>query len=305
MDNQQLYTEYLQKRGCSKSTITSYSRCCEHFIRWAESKHIETEYITYSELLDYITVLKKKNLLTHSIQGNAVAIRHYFESLVQAEIITQNPAAYLDLKGSGTRKIYPVLSREQLENLYTNFNIRGCRKTKHTAYASAIRNKIAIGFMVFQGLDTTALAGLAVKDVDVLAGKISVRNSRSHAARNLALQAVQIIELDRYINETRKELQYHFNQENSEALLITGFAKYNESLRNLMRRLRKQEPQLQSVRHIRTSVITHWLKQYNLREVQYMAGHRRVFSTEGYLRNDMEGLQMDIDRFHPMNEPEE
>ncbi|TRX50917.1 integrase [Fulvivirga sp. M361] len=54
------------------------------------------------------------------------------------------------------------------------------------------------------------------------------------------------------------------------------------------------------MKHIRASVITHWLKQYNLREVQYMAGHRKVMSTESYQRNDTEGLQLDVDQFHPL-----
>ena len=154
--------------------------------------------------------------------------------------------------------------------------------------------------MVFQGLNATALGKLTVNDVDVLGGKVTIQRSRTHAARNLALQAVQIIELDRYINQTRKELQQHFNQESSDLLLISGFANYSDTLRNLFRRLRKQEPQLENAQHIRASVITHWLKQYNLREVQYMAGHRTVLSTESYQRNDTEGLQLDVDQFHPL-----
>ena len=134
----------------------------------------------------------------------------------------------------------------------------------------------------------------------MLGGKVTIQSSRTHAARNLALQAVQIIELDRYINQTRKELQQHFNQEDSDLLLISGFANYSDTLRNLFKRLRKQEPQLENAQHIRASVITHWLKQYNLREVQYMAGHRKVMSTESYQRNDTEGLQLDVDQFHPL-----
>ena len=154
--------------------------------------------------------------------------------------------------------------------------------------------------MVFQGLNATALGKLTVNDVDVLGGKVTIQSSRTHAARNLALQAVQIIELDRYINQTRKELQQHFNQEDSDLLLISGFANYSDTLRNLFRRLRKQEPQLENAQHIRASVITHWLKQYNLREVQYMAGHRTVLSTESYQRNDTEGLQLEVDKSNPL-----
>ena len=134
-----------------------------------------------------------------------------------------------------------------------------------------------------------------------MGGTVKIKRSRKHNARTLALQAQQIITIDRYLNQTRKELQTEFDREDSEQLLVTGYTHYYDAHRRLMQRLKKQEPRLKSVQQIRASVITHWLKQYNLREVQYMAGHRKIQSTESYQRNDTEGLQLDIDRFHPMN----
>jgi integrase/recombinase XerD len=47
-------------------------------------------------------------------------------------------------------------------------------------------------------------------------------------------------------------------------------------------------------------VITHWLKNYNLRQVQYMAGHKYVSSTERYQQNTLEDLQKEINRYHPL-----
>jgi len=46
-------------------------------------------------------------------------------------------------------------------------------------------------------------------------------------------------------------------------------------------------------------IITHWLKQLNLWQAQYFAGHRFVSSTEAYLVNNTEDLQKDIDEFYP------
>lgn len=39
---------------------------------------------------------------------------------------------------------------------------------------------------------------------------------------------------------------------------------------------------------------------HNFREVQYRAGHRYVSSTENYLVNDLEDLQEDINKYHPI-----
>lgn len=64
--------------------------------------------------------------------------------------------------------------------------------------------------------------------------------------------------------------------------------------------LRKQNKQVESVKQIRASVITRWLNVYNLLEVQYLAEHQYVSSTENYLINDLEDLKEDINKYHPI-----
>ncbi len=66
-----------------------------------------------------------------------------------------------------------------------------------------------------------------------------------------------------------------------------------------MKNLKQQHHEITSAKQIRASVITNWLKHYNLREVQYRAGHRFVSSTESYKINDIETLQNDIVQFSP------
>jgi integrase/recombinase XerD len=68
----------------------------------------------------------------------------------------------------------------------------------------------------------------------------------------------------------------------------------------LMQQLRTQEPKILSMHHIRASVIVKWLRQYNLREVQYLAGHRNISATEHYKQNEMEGLSEEVNQFHPL-----
>ena len=70
--------------------------------------------------------------------------------------------------------------------------------------------------------------------------------------------------------------------------------------KGLSKELQSQHTKFINFKQVRASVITHWLKQYNLREVQYMAGHRYVSSTEAYLVNQIDDLQHDIDKYHPL-----
>lgn len=77
----------------------------------------------------------------------------------------------------------------------------------------------------------------------------------------------------------------------------------NEKLniwKSLNTELKAQNPTYIKLQHIRKSVIVNWLKQYNLREVQYKAGHRHIYSTEMYLVNDIDDLQAEINKYHPI-----
>lgn len=76
--------------------------------------------------------------------------------------------------------------------------------------------------------------------------------------------------------------------------------RFNDIMQKLVKKLQGQNPKVQSAKQLRASVITYWPKCYNLREVQYMAGHRFVSSTEAYQINDLEGLTEDIGKFHPI-----
>ena len=69
----------------------------------------------------------------------------------------------------------------------------------------------------------------------------------------------------------------------------------------LMIKVRKINPQVKNAKQIRASVITKWVKMYNLRKAQYLAGHRYISSTESYLQNDMEGLKEEVQQYHPLD----
>lgn len=69
----------------------------------------------------------------------------------------------------------------------------------------------------------------------------------------------------------------------------------------LFKKLRRTNLKIKNAHQIQASVITHWLKLHNIREVQYMAGHRYISSTERFLQDDIENLQEMIDNLHPIN----
>ena len=64
--------------------------------------------------------------------------------------------------------------------------------------------------------------------------------------------------------------------------------------------LRRKNKLVVNAKQLRASVIVKWLRMYNLRKVQYMAGHRYISSTEAYQQSEMEGLTEEVNKFHPL-----
>jgi integrase/recombinase XerD len=73
------------------------------------------------------------------------------------------------------------------------------------------------------------------------------------------------------------------------------------SILHLNYALRKINPKYKHGMQIRQSEITEWLKEKNLRTVQYMAGHRYISSTELSQTNNLEELKDALNKFHPLN----
>jgi integrase/recombinase XerD len=89
-------------------------------------------------------------------------------------------------------------------------------------------------------------------------------------------------------------------QQKSERL-FTG-RKDIENLQNtllhLNHALRRIDPKVKHAIQVRQSTITEWLKEKDLRTVQYMAGHRYVSSTERYKVSNLEDLKEALNKYH-------
>jgi integrase/recombinase XerD len=94
---------------------------------------------------------------------------------------------------------------------------------------------------------------------------------------------IHVMELMEYMHSTRKELLALTGKDTDKLFISIGSGKELHNLMQvLMEGLHVINPRVTSLQQLRASVIVHWLKLYNLREVQYMAGHRYVSSTESF-----------------------
>jgi len=300
------FVDYLFGKGMSSSTVKGYVRDVAYFKEWLIQENVELETVTYADVLHYVQCKKDKvKKQSSSIRINS--IKHYFDYLVSVDVLMDNPASSIIVRGGKRKTLYSILSKQELENLYHNFSFPIDERLKKVNWYIAglqayQRNKIIIGLLIYQGLNPTDLGRLRLKDLKLREGKIFIPGTRRSNQRELTLEAVQVMDLMEYTLKTREQILKEQDKESDHLIVSAGSGnKINNLLYNLMKKLREQFGDQISYKLIRTSVITYWLKRHNLRQTQYMAGHRYVSSTEAYFINDLEGLSEDITKFHPLD----
>lgn len=315
------FQKYLLSKGLSNSTVIAYNLGALDFISWLDRDNTEPENATAKEVADYLNYLRKKG---HSNSTRAMklnTLKHFFDYQVSTGIRQNNPVARMKIRGAKHKTLYPLLSKQELDGIYHTYEMpkENDERSNRNWYANYVltrqRNKAILGLMVWQGLQTAEVNNILIADIKLREGQIRIAGSKKGAERTLDLKPHQIIELMEYLQKTRVELLKKFPQqetnkpESEQRFFISApSAGKKESKRqdsfNTWKRLsddvRKKCPRFINFLQVRASVITHWIGQYNLRQVQYFAGHKQISTTEGYLVNQVEDLQNDIEKYHPI-----
>lgn len=254
------------------------------------------ETIDYKTFLKYIEELRKRNLKPRTLRGYVSNLKIYFDYLVAVDIRQENSIQNIHIKGVKKEVIHNILSQDELEDLYQSYNT-----TKGNPLARK-RNKILLGLLVYQGLTTQNLQQLQIENVQLYKGKIDILGTKKSNGRILELKPWQLMELMEYINEVRPRILEQTSKETEQLFLPLGNSlKLQNSISKIVKELKKINHKFIDVKQIRTSVIICWLKQYNLRKAQYLAGHRYISSTERYQQDDLESLHKTINTYHPFS----
>ncbi len=292
------YNQYLQEQNYSESTITSNTKQIGHFCKWCKYQSTSATEIDYKTSLKYIKYLTRKGNSKKTINHKLRSIKIYFDYLIDEVCRSDNPIEDTTVKGTKRNINYNVLEADELEDLYYSFKTENIKDSYHKLTAK--RDKVIVGLMVYQSLNTTELIKMEVENLKLYKGKIYIKSGKRSNARTLELKPWQVIELLEYVKEVREEIKQRRNIE-SERLFIPNNARLGNTIYNIIKKLKKTNYKVENGNQIRASVITNWLGQYNLRKVQYLAGHRYISSTERYLQDDLENLHEIVNNFHPIS----
>ena len=291
------YKSYLEKENYTKSTVKSYENGIEIFIKWCKRNHTKPDLIDYKIFLKFIKYLQRKGTTKKTVKHKIGTLKIYFKHLQSENYRIDNPIENINIKGVKRTINYNLLEADELEDLYYSFESDNVTDTYHRLTAK--RAKVIIGLIVYQGLNTTDLSNLQIEYLQLSKGKIYVPSTTRSSARELELKPWQIMEFIAYQNEVRPIIQNKIGN-HSEQLFNTN-ARFNAIVYHIFKKLKKYNQKVENIKQIRASVITNWLGQYNLRKVQYLAGHRYISSTERYLQDDLENLHEIVNNFHPIS----
>jgi integrase/recombinase XerD len=286
------FTNYLKKQDMTKGSIASCEAAVNLFLNWMKKQSIEPEQGSYTDVLAYMKYCQKNGATQRTIQNYLNMIKHFYSYLIEQGQIEINPVTGIKVQGVKRKTLHHIFQPQELHALYNNFNDQTLKGK---------RNKVMLSLLVYQGVKTEELAILEIKDVKLKEGKIEVPGNRNGNARTLKLESHQVLEMYEYILQTRNAIMGKSGEKTDRLFIsIEGGSDLHNYMTRLMVRLRKQNKLVVNAKQLRASVIMKWLKQYNLRQVQYLAGHRYISSTEAYQQNEMEGLTDEVNLYHPL-----
>jgi len=284
---------YLLKKYSSTS-IRSYENMIERFkITMGE----EAEKATYTDVLDYLGMLRNQDLHAKSLRNNLFAVKIYFDYLLATQQRKDHPCKYLNLKDQINRQIQveSLYSKEILENLYENHESIN-PKNKN-------RDQIIISLLIYQALTVLEISQLKKEEVNIKKGTIKINSNKKNKGRTLNLKPNQILLIHDYLKNDWK--QYHRKQKYKRRqyyfiLSNEGKQIWKSGINRMINRGKVKYEKITPLK-IRQSVIANLLKEKNdVRVVQEFAGHRRTSSTEAYKQTGLEELKQAIDKFHPL-----
>ena len=281
------FESYLKAEKLKDTTIVQHVRQVRYFLCWLADSYLLMAEVGQPEILRYVDCLWGEGRTAGQINRALLSLRYWFGYLNKNGTVQGNPASGLRVKGAVRSIPTGLLERNELDNLYESYVVKDDRTH---------RNKTILGLLVYQALTLEELETLRPENLKLREGKITIPETAKNAGRTLDLKPFQILDLQEYLLVIRPRVQ-------KSERLFTGrnnLEDLKNTLLHLCHALRRINPKVKHATQIRQSVITEWLKEKGLRQVQYMAGHRYVSSTERYLTTNLEDLREALNKYHPL-----
>jgi len=286
------FTEYLKSKGLTSRTIKSFTGIITIFLSWLEREQLKADQVHYRDILSFMKYCQKQGVSQRTVQNYLNTVKHFYDQQVQENKVQINPVDGIQVQGVKRKFLYHIFQPHELHAIYNSYQDESLKGK---------RNKIMLSLLVYQGVKTEELTRMEVQDVKLKEGKIDIPGGAKSERRLLQLESHQVLEFYDYVNATRKEILKQSGQKTDKLFVsIEGGSSLSSCVTRLMFWVRRKNKAVVNAKQLRASVIVKWLRMYNLRKVQYLAGHRYISSTESYQQSEMEGLTAEVNKYHPL-----
>ena len=280
------FERYLHEHSHSVKTIKSYLYTVSVFL----NTNPNAANYKYKDIIDYMSKIGKQYPNTYTANSILAGIKKYYDYLIEIGKQNFHPCRTLYLKCKRGKDIIH-------QDLFTTQDMEQLLSRKERYKNIKLKNQTIMSLLVFQGLTTGEIMALRVQHVNLDNGTIYIKGSRQQSSRHLEIHSRQFTLLYRCINEMQRV--------GTDALLIgrSGKPITVDDVHHLVHTCKSFFPDRKlDTKTIRQSVIANWLneKHLPLEQVQLMAGHKWISSTERYKQTDLNEQRELINKWHPL-----
>lgn len=291
------FTDYLKTQyHYSEKTLLEKEKQLENWQKMCGNyQNLST--LNKTELFKIIEIQRKKYKET-TLNYLLKTLEQYYFYQIKTGKRTDNPLKDFRIKTPKKPLLKGFLNEEELNEIYQKMPVKGHYSGQFDGFA--MRKKIIVGLLVYQGLCTSDFGEIDLQDIDLKSGTIEISKKQSSRlnGRKLVLSPNQIIDLQQYTEKTRGEIMQILKQENSEKLFPFSEKSGVKSLTKTIKTSIGKHVQITHLQQIRYSRIALWLKVFNPREVQYKAGYKSLLSLEKFQQDRLESLKQAIEKHH-------
>jgi integrase/recombinase XerD len=295
MELEQLLDQFLHylivEKGLSKNTIDAYSHGLNRFLDSLRKKGIqEMPSVSKFDVRAFLLALRKQGLSTKTVVRNLVAIRTFFQFLIQEGILEANPIE--ELESPKIAKTLPeILNLKEVEQLLEQPNPQT---------PIGIRDRAMLEVLYATGMRVSELTHLPINQVNLESGYVLVfgKGSKERIVP-LGSEAMKWVAL--YLKAARerlakgKESPFLFINRSGRGMSRQQFWKNIKAFGRRAGIRKRITPHL-----LRHSFASHLLEGgADLRSVQMMLGHVDISTTQIYTHVTGERLKKIHKRYHP------
>ncbi len=285
------FTEYLRnEKKSSENTVLSYARDLKGFCRFMkESGVLDPAKVNRTNVMAYVYELQKQQKAGTTVSRNIASIRSFFQFLQRKGLVTENPAADLELP-KVEKKIPEILSLDKVELLLEQPSGEEDKE---------IRDKAMLELLYATGIRVTELISLRVEDINLPLEYI--RCGSDAKSRIIPIGAQAKVSLRRYLDKVREHMVLRPDEEvlfvncNGKPMTRQGFWKIIKAYAKKAGIEEDITPHM-----LRHSFAAHLIENgADLRSVQEMLGHSDISTTQIYTKLTNQKLKNVYAKTHP------